>query len=132
MIKWQEAYSVGVDELDAQHKDLFTFSNDLDGILQDRDVSKEMLGGALAFMGKYVSNHFGKEEACMNRFACPIAANNKLAHDQFIQAYRVFEKQIGQQEDGYGLLKELHAFLERWLVDHICTIDTQLKPCVHQ
>ena len=77
MIKWQEAYCVGVAELDEQHKDLFQYCNDLNGILQDRDVSKQMLASGLEFLGKYVTGHFSLEEICMHQYACPIEKNER-------------------------------------------------------
>jgi hemerythrin-like metal-binding protein len=131
MIKWQDSYSVGNDELDEQHKDLFQFCNDLNGILQDRDVSKKMLEGCLEFLGKYVAVHFHREESCMHQYACPVAENNKSAHQKFIQAYDVFLNKFIKGDDSYLILTELHKFLQTWLVEHICKIDVKLKPCIH-
>ena len=131
MIKWQESYSLGVTELDEQHKNLFVFSNDIDGILQDRDVSGKELADALKFLGEYVADHFHLEEKCMHDHACQIAEKNKFAHEKFIQTYKALEKRIDQDDDAYSILAELHRFLENWLVEHICKIDVQLKPCIH-
>ena len=132
MIKWQESYSVGVYLLDEQHKELFGFCNDLEEILRDGDCSKEFLQYGLKFLEKYVKMHFGQEENCMHQYECPMAKNNKLAHQKFIQAYKTYEKRIAQGDDYYKILRQLHRFLEKWLVEHICKIDTHLKPCVYQ
>jgi len=131
MIKWQESYSVGVYLLDQQHKELFSFCNDLEKILRDGDVPKDLLVDGLKFLEKYVANHFGQEETCMHQYACPISKKNKVAHQKFIQAYKDFEKRIGQEADSYRNLRQLHTFLEGWLVEHICKIDTHLKSCVY-
>ena len=131
MIKWQETYSTGVYLLDEQHKELFGYCNDLEGILQEGDVSPDMIKGGLKFLERYVTMHFGQEEACMHQNVCPISGKNKIAHQKFIQAYKLFEKRLSQGEDSYRILRRVHVFLEKWLVDHICRIDTKLKPCVH-
>ena len=132
MIKWQESYSVGVYLLDQQHKELFGFCNDLEDILRDGDVPKGFLEDGLKFLEKYVQAHFGQEETCMHQYACPIAWKNKVAHQKFIQAYRTFSKKIQKDADSYRTLRQLHIFLEKWLVDHICHIDTHLKACVYR
>jgi len=131
MIKWNEKFATGVYILDEQHKELFRYSNDLEGILKEGDVSSEMIQAGLKFLEKYVLNHFGQEENCMHQYHCPIAGKNKVAHQKFIKAYRLFEKRISQGEDAYRTLRHLHTFLEKWLVEHICKIDTHLKPCVY-
>ena len=132
MIKWQESYSVGVYLLDQQHKELFSYCNDLEDVLRNGDVSKDFLLQGLKFLEKYVANHFGQEETCMHQYECPMAKKNKIAHQKFIQAYKNFEKKISEQEDGYRVLRQLHTFLESWLVEHICNIDTHLKSCVYE
>ena len=132
MIKWQEAYSTGIKQLDQQHQELFVYSNDLEGILQDEDVSKEKLEMGLEYLEQYAAKHFGQEENCMHQYACPIAGNNKQAHQKFIEAYKSFEIRINREEDIFSILRELHVFLEQWLVEHICKIDVRLKPCVHE
>jgi hemerythrin len=131
MIKWQADYSVGIYMLDEQHKELFSFCNDIEEILRDGGYSKEFLGQGIKFLEKYVVKHFGQEETCMHQYACPVAKKNKTAHQKFIQAYKTFEKQINDGNDPYRTLKRFHRFLETWLVEHICKIDTQLKPCTY-
>jgi len=132
MITWKEEFSVGVEALDQQHKDLFHYFNDLDGIIQDRDVSKQKLRFALQFLEKYAANHFSHEESCMHKHSCPVAGKNKMAHEKFIEAYNILEYKFNQNDDSFAILKELHSFLESWLVEHIFKIDTRLKPCVHK
>jgi len=130
MIKWKEAYSTGIAKLDEQHKSLFQYCNDLEEGLKNEGVSKSSLERDLSFLERYAKGHFGQEETCMYKYACPIAATNKSAHQEFIGSYETFRKRISEGEDSDGLFKELHRFLENWLTNHIAQIDTKLKPCV--
>jgi len=130
MIEWRETYSVGIEKLDEQHRNLFQYSNDLESGIKNGAVSKQTLEGALKFLGSYVKGHFSQEEACMFKYACPMAKQNSMAHQKFIEAYKNFQDIIIKDDDHEGTLKQLHHFLETWLVDHICKIDVQLKPCV--
>ena len=131
MIKWQESYSTGITKLDDQHKSLFEYCNDLEEWLNTGGLSKETLAYTLSFMDRYIKGHFGQEETCMFKYACPIAGKNKIAHDKFIEAFKIFQNKINGDKDSDAPLIEFHHFLKTWLTDHICKIDTQLKSCVH-
>ncbi len=132
MIKWLDSYSIGIAQLDEQHKNLFQYCNDIEQGLNHGGLSKPTLAGALRFFERYVKDHFGQEENCMHKYACPIAEKNKFAHQKFIETYKMFQKRITEEGESERLLKELHHFLETWLTEHICKIDVQLKPCLQK
>ena len=131
MITWQETYSTGIAELDKQHQNLFKYTNDLGQLIKDDAVSKQLLDGTLRFLTKYIEAHFGQEETCMHKHHCPLAEKNKEAHQKFIKNFKSIEEEIKKNDTSDASVKKLHHFLESWLVEHICKIDTQLKPCVH-
>jgi hemerythrin len=130
MIKWEDSFLTGIAKLDQQHKNLFQYCNDLGDGINSGEISQNVLSQALVFLGKYIKIHFGKEETCMNKYSCPIAEKNKFAHQKFINAYQKFQKMISENKDSGVILRELHYFLENWLIEHICKIDTQLKTCI--
>ncbi|MDE1921319.1 MAG: hemerythrin family protein [Candidatus Omnitrophica bacterium] len=132
MIEWQDAYSTGIVKLDKQHQNLFRFSNDLEERINCGVVSKQTVDGALQFLGNYIKGHFGQEETCMHRYVCPVAEKNTIAHQEFIKEFGIFQNTISKDGDNERPLRELHLFLQGWLVDHICKIDLQLKPCVEK
>jgi hemerythrin len=131
MITWEEKYSTGVAELDKQHKNLFQYTNDLGEYVKNNFGSKETTASMMRFLDQYIKVHFNHEETCMHKHLCPAATKNKDAHQKFILQFKATEKKINDENTGDKALKELHYFLEKWLVDHICKIDTQLKTCVH-
>lgn len=131
MIVWKEKYSTGVPELDKHHRDLFRYTNDLEEVMNSDAVSKKTVDGIMLLLGQYIKVHFSHEETCMHKYLCPMAAKNKDAHQKFIRKFKAVEKKIGNEGATDTILKELHHFLETWLVEHICKIDTRLKPCVH-
>ncbi len=130
MIKWEDAYSTGIIELDKQHRNLFQYCNDLGDGIHSGDISQNVLLQALKFLERYIEVHFGREESCMYKYACPIAEKNKFAHQQFIESFKKFQKMINENSESGVILRELHFFLENWLVEHICRIDVKLKTCV--
>ena len=132
MITWEEKYATGVAELDKQHKNLFKYTNDLEEYLQNNFGSKETTDQMMHFLDQCIKVHFSHEETCMFKHECPVASKNKDAHQKFIKKFRATEEKIKTEESSSDdSLRELHHFLETWLVEHICKIDTQLKPCVH-
>jgi len=131
MITWQEKYSTGVEELDKQHKNLFQYSNDLEECVKNRTFSKVTTDRMLRFLDQYIKVHFNHEETCMFKYSCPIASKNKNAHQEFILKFKATEEKVKDDKNYEKALKELHHYLESWLEEHICKIDTQLKPCVH-
>ena len=85
----------------------------------------------MLFLEQYVKAHFNQEEACMHKYLCPIATKNKDAHQKFILTFKAAQEKIKNEKTSNKALKELHCFLEKWIREHLCKIDVQLKPCVH-
>ena len=130
MIKWDDKYSTGLTSLDEQHKMLFKYLNDLEGTVEEKDVSDTLLSGALDFFENYIKSHFGNEEACMYRYNCPIAQTNKDAHGQFVEFYNNYKICFEKEGPSYALYRDMLDFYEKWLIEHICKIDVQIKSCI--
>jgi hemerythrin-like metal-binding protein len=63
-IQWDQSMATGLDTVDAQHKQLIAWLNDLmEAISQGRARSE--IQGLLAKLGAYSAFHFGHEEECM-------------------------------------------------------------------
>ena len=130
MIKWDDAYSTGILILDEQHKKLFQYLNDLEGAIHEKDVGNELMLNVLNFFQYYINIHFGTEESCMHKHHCPVAQANQNAHRRFIEFFDGYKERLSAKAMNRQLLKELLKFSEDWIVEHICKIDVQLKPCV--
>jgi hemerythrin len=130
MIEWDEKYSTGVARLDEQHKTLFRFINRLsEDVLAGKPASA--FDKTLEFLEEYAMIHFNEEESCMNRYKCPVSGKNKAAHSDFLEFYLAFEEKIRKEGFSYKRLAQLHGYVENWIIAHIMTIDTKLKPCIH-
>lgn len=132
MVKWDDAYSTGIAVIDDQHKRLFQYVNDLEGAVQEQDVSNALLLRIFDFFEEYAKIHFGNEETCMHRYKCPIAQTNKAAHQRFIETYNYYKELLRKEGASYQLFHAFLTWAQEWLVQHICKIDTQLKPCVEE
>jgi hemerythrin len=128
-MQWSEAYSTGIARIDDQHKMLFQMADSYRAAL-DEGKGGAVYGGLLHSLDLYVRSHFAYEEGCMARHFCPAATLNQDAHRGFITFLNRFHERHAShgfvQEDA----RELVDTIDAWLVDHICRIDTQLKPLV--
>ena len=72
LIQWTEKYATGVDEIDDQHKEIFNQLNRLHDAITS-GLGKEVIEDILAFSQDYAAKHFAFEEACMEKYQCPVA-----------------------------------------------------------
>lgn len=129
-IKWSVNYATGEPKVDRQHQQLFEAVNRLEKLIAAGDLDKSKVDQLVKFLGTYVRTHFSYEEICMLRHHCPAAEKNREAHRRFVAAFQDFVRRYEQAGPRPELLQALHRTAESWLVNHICKVDTQLRPCV--
>ena len=131
MITWDDSMSTGVSLIDAQHKMLFQKFNEFsDAISVSRSKSREAACELLDFLQFYAKWHFGQEENCMDQYKCPVAAQNKQAHAEFIKTFGEFYTQWQADTMTPELANKTYVELEKWLLIHVARVDTQLRLCV--
>jgi len=128
---WNEEMTTGDDEIDAQHKYLIDFFNDLGGSIT-KEYPLEDIAKVLKVMKYYAAWHFGKEEVCMERYHCPAAGKNLKAHTMFMQKFHKFQDEYEKTGGSMELAFKIHEDLAEWIVNHIMVVDKQLYPCIHK
>ena len=129
MVHWTEDYATGDPEIDAQHKQLFQYIDDLEKHLSAGDINEAYMKQFLDWLGLYTRTHFCYEEICMRRRNCPVAGKNKEQHEKLLKAYQDFRHRFEVEGISKELLERLHNFLLSWLKNHILRIDTHLRAC---
>lgn len=122
---WDGKYSVGVRELDAQHKTLIDLLNELFDAMQT-NRSKDILGGALNKLINYTKTHFATEERYMTQFSYPDLASQKREHKAFTDQVLAFKQDFDSGK--VSLSVQLTSFLKNWLVQHISGSDKKYGP----
>jgi hemerythrin-like metal-binding protein len=128
-IVWSEAYSVGVVELDDQHRRLISMINQLAdfqrsslaaGNANARDVSSAALHEILSDVFDYTRYHFKAEEDYLSRIGYPDTARHASQHAAFVEKISAFS--IASSN---GVLEsvKMHRYLLEWLMDHILESD---------
>jgi hemerythrin len=123
-LHWTSALSVGVAELDAQHRELFErVDRLLDAMLHgDRSEAARLL----AFLGEFVVVHFAAEERLMEGTAYPGLQRHLDEHRRF--GARLHELEAGFREAGptASLVLGLEHLAVAWLRDHVYSTDVAM------
>jgi len=117
--------SIGVDAIDAQHRELFGRANALLGAVNRGTGSAETFR-TLAFLGEYILDHFGMEERLMATSGYPAASKHRAEHVELIEAYERLRHRFARTGADTPLRLELEGVLGDWLVRHVRVTDAQL------
>jgi hemerythrin len=116
LIVWKPTYSVGVPEMDDQHKRLVEILNELnEGLVKGQ--GKDKLYSTLMGLIDYTKKHFADEEKLMEKSGYPKLDQHKKEHKELTQQVVDFARQYNAGEKGITI--ELMNFLRSWLVVHI-------------
>lgn len=122
---WSQSLSVGMPDIDEQHRWLVDTMNTLHTELAAREPDRVMVGQVLEGLMDYTVNHFVAEELLFQRHAYPQASAHKALHDQFTR--RVMHM-LTEHEGGKSLGGEVVDMLKTWLVQHIMGADQAYAP----
>ena len=124
MFEWTERWSVGVDTIDAQHRELFAAINSL--LREDGKAPPPDLAKVLEFLEDYVSNHFGLEELYMRRLSYPGFPSHKGEHVAFINDFYDLRDEYDNNGATPDLADKTGRYLGDWLINHIGKVDKAL------
>lgn len=125
LIVWSDELSVGIEEIDAQHKVLVDLLNQLHIAILTQHGSAEAMH-VLGELIDYTRIHFAVEESLMRVLGYPDYEAHKAGHEQLLQ--QVMDLQRRLLEEGHGITFELLHFLKRWLSVHIMESDRAYSP----
>ncbi len=119
-IKWKEAYSVKVEEIDAQHKKLIGLINqmaDAMSIGRGRDV----LSTVLTELVDYTVYHFNTEERLFQQYGYPEYKKHKKIHAALAGKTRELKESFDRGNKQISI--DVMLFLSNWLNNHILEVD---------
>lgn len=128
-ILWRDAYSVGVADIDAQHKRLLELLNKLISLDPDKllpAVRVREIMKLLDSFNEYAAYHFLSEEALMREHLQNNEATVKhiVAHRSYWSIISTFKKRFEEGDEKVN--GDLVEYLNRWWVNHILETDQQL------
>jgi hemerythrin len=124
-IEWRDSLSIGVIEIDNQHRQLLSH---FDQLLKACEAGKglEELKKLLGFLDEYVVKHFNDEESIQRLRNYPEYAAHKKEHESFVARLKVLKQEINTEGVALHHVVETNNLLLKWLIHHISTVDVQL------
>ncbi len=123
-LQWTQALSVGVEEIDDQHRELFRRATRLlDGL---RKGEPEEIGALVDFLYEYAVTHFGAEEAYMRETRFPGYLRHKAEHDRFISDLLALTREHEKNGPGAFIALKVNHWLVQWLKEHVSGTDAEL------
>ncbi len=128
-IVWDEILSVGVDEIDEDHRKLVNIFNILNHSVMAEE-SSDYLAATLAELINCTVWHFSHEERLMLKHRYEGIEEHKAEHRELIKSAKELQQEILQADK--PVVDEHIEFLERWLTEHILTADLRLGSYLSQ
>jgi hemerythrin-like metal-binding protein len=127
-VTWSERMSVGVPLLDSDHKTLIGLINLLHRSIGDEE-EYSAVGSVLQALEEYAAHHFTREEKMMEACRYPLLVQHHATHASFADRVSQLKSRYDQDKTGVRA-RECLAFLNSWLIDHICTTDMNYRSWV--
>ncbi|HYH18162.1 MAG TPA: bacteriohemerythrin [Azospirillum sp.] len=125
IIAWNDGMSVGIEDLDNDHRTLIDLINQVAAADSRRD--RINLEAVLDELIDYTVFHFDKEEKHMERAGYPELAGHRAIHTALTRQVLDIRRRVvaGHQAE---LGDEVLDFLSRWLREHILRSDALYRP----
>jgi hemerythrin len=121
---WTEDLSVGIGEIDAQHREFIRLMSDLPDELSESYDAKKAIERIIS-LEEYAGRHFGTEEMFMSVYGYPPAGAHKVLHDKFRSEIKLMRERAEHEEKPAKIL-ELNHTIYNWFVEHIKVTDMKL------
>lgn len=124
-ISWDEKYTIGIRELDAQHRQLVVLLSELYDAMQTSNTA-DSLGRTLSQLVAYTRTHFATEEKYMAQYGYPGLEAQKKEHAIFVDKIIKFKNDFDSGRTTLSV--SLATFVKDWLFTHILGSDKQYGP----
>lgn len=120
LIEWKPELSVGIEEIDEQHKVLVELLNQLHRAIVLHHAGQEV-ARILDELVSYTHTHFAVEESLMRLLAYPDYDAHRAQHERLIGQVLDFRRKL--IDERRPITFELLHFLKQWLTLHIMESD---------
>ena len=123
LLQWKSEYSVGVESVDHEHREMIDMINELYKELQGRKDA-ESIEQFLGDIHMTISAHFALEERVMQQAGYSEFDAHKEDHEELLDQLRdLMDAYESDPEIGLSLLQDR---LSHWFANHFSTFDARL------
>ena len=128
LLKWDDSYLIGIEELDFEHKNLIEDINFLHKKLAGHD-EKSNIEKCLGDIFARLQAHFALEEHVMLAHGYASYDEHKREHNDLLESYtETMLNFLNSPGTDSGDLVKIE--LNRWIVDHILTSDKKMSAMI--
>ncbi len=131
IFKWKDNFSVGIEEIDNQHKRLFEIGGEIYNLatLKDGQDHYDEIMALLKGLKDYTVYHFGFEESLMEKYNYDKIEEHKKQHAMFVEKLVDLETQEIDSRQKKVILDVLD-FVVNWISSHILGSDFKYKDVI--
>ncbi len=132
-IKWTRKMSVGVPELDDDHKGLLAVINELE-VHATGEADEQAVRRSLNWLLRYAQTHFAREQAVMTCCNFPMLSEHIDEHRDFVSRMHDSITAFDENPDlaAANVRDTLISYLEKWWYHHILSEDMKYKRFAEQ
>lgn len=127
LFTWQDIYSVGVERIDEQHKNLFAIANRFHAAFERNDT-RAVLTAIFNELIDYTAHHFSDEERLLREHNYPDYDRHKANHEKLVALVLTYKRQLEGGE--VGMEQRAMDFIKTWLNGHILGMDRSYRDFV--
>lgn len=124
-LSWFKDYSIGVKEIDLEHKELVEVYQRL-YFLMKKGKGFEFYNEIVKFLQKYINNHFKNEEILQRKIGYNRYKEHHKIHEDFKESLRKIIAEHESKEIINEDLIQINLFLKDWLMHHILVEDHKI------
>lgn len=113
---WREAYALGVELLDAQHREMVRLIN----LVLDSEAGDEA-GARLDAMIAHLRRHFETEEVFLRAIDYPLTEEHSREHSLQLAEFVDLRRSIARGDESVGA--EIRAEVRQWFFNHVVAED---------
>jgi hemerythrin-like metal-binding protein len=127
LIEWHQAFDLGLEELDNDHKKLVEYTNELNNLIK-QNADNILISKILDNILLHLRAHFNREESILKKIQDEATANKH--HESHEESFNY----LSQLRDRYKNEPEtisgdrLLNFLHQWIINHIFNHDHKMLP----
>ncbi|MCR2043664.1 bacteriohemerythrin [Anaerosalibacter massiliensis] len=133
LFTWKEDFSVNIEDIDKQHKELFRIGSRLYTIvsLKDGIDRYDEIIEILYELKDYAEYHFSFEEELMKKYGYDGTEDQIKAHKKFIEkVISISEEEVDIEQKKMGM--DLILFIANWIENHILKSDMGYKDFLNE
>lgn len=128
---WKESLSIGIPEIDKQHKGLCEKVDDLFAACA-KGKGRDEITNTLDFLEAYTMEHFADEEKYQIKLKYPKYLEHKKLHTDFLKQVSSLKKELIAEGTSVPMVIKINNLISAWLINHISKADKDIAQYVNK